>query len=279
MTAAGWIFTKLALADFTPHIFVAMRFILAGLVLYVFCFEAVSALSRKQVIQSVGTGLVLSASFLTWIMAINMTHSVGAGAFIISLTVVVIPLVNRFFFKEHLPRALVIALIPSIIGLALLAIDVDGAAMLSLDSALFALSTLGFALHVVLTGRFAQTIPALPLTAIQLFVVGAMALIVSVIIGAESWQIADTHSAWMWLLLSALVATSLRFWMQTKALAHVHSNNAALIFLLEPIWTALFGMIWLDERFGTQELVGCLLISSGLLIYRGPVLIRVLKRS
>lgn len=277
VTAAGWIFTKLALADFSPHVFVAIRFGLAGLLLYLFCFRAVAALTGRQVLQAAGTGLVLSASFLTWILAINLTESVGTGAFIISLTVVVIPLINRVVFNDALSPLLLFALAPSIGGLALLAFDFNSGLVLSTDSLLFALSTLGFASHVVLTGRFAKQIPALPLTAIQLLLVGMLAAIASLSFGGESWQIGFSTSAWMWLLLSAFVATSLRFWLQTMALTHVHSNSAALIFLLEPIWTSVFGMIWLNERFGTQELVGCLLISSGLLIYRGPMLLKFIR--
>ena len=79
------------------------------------------------------------------------------------------------------------------------------------------------------------------------------------------------------LLCSAFIATSLRFALQTKALAKLDANNAAMVFILEPVWTAILGAWFLSERMTNYQLLGCVLIFCAILVYRLPLLLKLLK--
>ncbi|MFC6669367.1 EamA family transporter [Marinobacterium aestuariivivens] len=46
------------------------------------------------------------------------------------------------------------------------------------------------------------------------------------------------------------------------------ASHAAIILTLEPVWTAILGVFWLDERMGALQLAGCTLIFLALLINR-----------
>lgn len=278
IASAGWLFTKLALMDFTPYLFLSIRFLLASAVLFLLCKSDLFRLSREQTKRAFATGCLLGISMLSWILAVASAESIGQGAFIISLTIVFVPPINYLLFKELIPHTLIVALIPATIGLAMLSINFDGSStanLVSKSNMLFLLSTLGFAVHIVLTGKYAKSIATMPLTTIQLFCVGVIAAVAGLL--TESIPAEIPASAWGWLLLSALIATSLRFSLQTKVLEKVSINNAAILMLLEPIWTTVLGAYFLGERMTLQQLSGCGLILFALLVYRGPVLAQLWK--
>lgn len=89
---------------------------------------------------------------------------------------------------------------------------------------------------------------------------------------ADFWLLLVTVLAW--LLASALIATCLRFWLQIKAQGLANVSHAAVIMTLEPVWTALFGLIWFAQYLSLLQLLGCLLIFSALLISRWRLLLR-----
>lgn len=232
------------------------------------------ALSKRQLIKGLGTGALLGGALLLWILAVDQTDNIGEGAFIVSLAVVFVPLIARALYGTKITFILLMALIPAVLGLALLALQVSSTGSLSFQfekaHAYFLLSTIGFALHVVLTGRYAQGIPYMPLTALQLCAIGFVASLAA--FATESWSSDLSAMAWIWLLLSAFIATSLRFALQTKALATLEPNHAAMVFILEPVWTAILGAWFLGERMHENQLLGCVLIFCAILVYRFPMI-------
>jgi drug/metabolite transporter (DMT)-like permease len=75
-------------------------------------------------------------------------------------------------------------------------------------------------------------------------------------------------SIWGWFAASALLATSLRYVMQTLGQKGCNPGNAALIMLLEPIWTVILSIVWYGEQLSTNKMIGCGLILLALVFYR-----------
>jgi len=280
VAGAGWVFTKSALIEFPPHIFLAIRFSLAAFILAFLCWPALKQITKIQFYRAFGTGMLLGLTLLLWIVALDQSDSIGEGAFIVSLTVVFVPLIGRLFFGDQLTISLLLALLPAISGLALLSLQVteDQSFSFSFERShvYFVLSTIGFALHVILTSRYGQKIPAMPLATVQLAAIGSVAFISAIM--TESWP-AEIHAiSWFWLLCSAVIATSLRFALQTKALIHLNPSHATMIFMLEPVWVAMLGALFLTERMSENQMLGCVLIFSALIVYRAPAFLTFWRR-
>lgn len=274
IAAAGWVFTKSALAEFSPYIFLALRFSLAGLVIVILSWHDLIRLNKDQLVKGLSTGLLLGGALLLWIIAVDQTDNIGEGAFIVSLAVVFVPIIARIFFGTKITPILLLSLVPAVMGLALLSLSAgeDGGLAFEFKEShvYFLLSTFGFALHVILTGRYGQGIPYMPLTALQLIAIGFVASVAALF--TETWTSELSSMAWVWLLCSAFIATSLRFALQTKALAKLDPNHAAMVFVLEPVWTAILGAWFLNERMTDTQLIGCGLIFCAILVYRYPLI-------
>jgi drug/metabolite transporter (DMT)-like permease len=65
-----------------------------------------------------------------------------------------------------------------------------------------------------------------------------------------------------------LIGTAARFLLQTYAQGLTTPSHAAVIMILEPIWTALIAAAWFNERMSELQLIGCSMIFAALIINR-----------
>lgn len=96
---------------------------------------------------------------------------------------------------------------------------------------------------------------------------GTASLIISVF--TESWPSSISFITLIWLIVSIFIATILRFALQFVGQKYVPVSNAAIIMILEPVFTTLAGVIVYLEPMPWTKWIGCFLILISLLSYRG----------
>ncbi len=264
LAAMGWMFSHEALHEMPPLGFIGVRFLLAGLLVGSLGWYQVCRLSLQDWRRAGATGGVMGLAMLCWILGLSNASQLGVGAFISSLSVVLVPVLGWLFFRQQPTASTWVALLVATLGLGSLSLE-SGASFARSDG-YFAAAAVILALHFNLNSRYALRIPPVALTGIQLGVVGLMALLVSGL--SESWTVSLSWRGVGWLLASILIATSLRFFLQIKAQGMASASHAAIIMTLEPVWTALLAMLWLNEQMSLQQLIGCSLIFLSLLINR-----------
>ncbi len=91
----------------------------------------------------------------------------------------------------------------------------------------------------------------------------------------EQWPEAGvSHGIWGWFAASVLIATTLRYWLLTHALSKMTTAHAALMMLLEPVWTLLLSTLFYNEPLGSAKLAGAGLVLGALVLYQLPLLLR-----
>ncbi|KXF81095.1 DMT family transporter [Enterovibrio coralii] len=275
LAAWGWIFSKEAIQGLPPFGFVGLRFLVASLCLLPFCFSKIKKVDKGDLIRASGVGSLLSCALLFWIYAMSVSTSLGEGAFIMSLSMLIVPLVAWVLFKQAPQRIFWISMPIAVCGLAMLSLGGVGW-QLSPSQIWFLLAAVFLALHFNVNSRYAQRIPALVLTCVQLFSVGVIASIASLL--KETWPASIPMEIWVWFALSVLVATSLRYLMQTLGQKGASPANAAIIMILEPVWTVVLSVVWYHEAMPAHKIMGCALILASLLIYRGAQPLRMWLR-
>jgi len=264
LAAMGWIFSHEALNELPPLGFIGIRFLLAGLLVGALGWQQVRRLPQRAWRRAAATGVVMGVSMLCWILGLSTAAQLGVGAFITSLSVVLVPVLGWLFFRQKPTTSTWLALLVAVLGLGSLSLE-TGLSFAASDG-YFAAAAVMLALHFNLNSRYARSIPPVALTGIQLGIVGLIALLASGL--TESWDRSVSWEGIGWLLASILIATSLRFFLQIKAQGMASASHAAIIMTLEPVWTALLAVLWLDEQMSAQQLIGCSLIFLSLLINR-----------
>lgn len=271
--ALGWLLTSFGLQILPPYQFLALRFLIAGTILSFFVHPSLKTLTGQQCWRSFVVGVVLGVTLLFWVMGVAYTRHIGAGAFIASLSVIFVPIIGRLFFAEKVSIYLVLALIPALLGLALL----NSIGSPELSQLLFLMCACGLGLHINLLGLYAKNTPLIPLTIIQLITVGLVGLCAAIVVKDWLWPI--PWQGWLWILASALIPTTVRHVLQTRAMQQLTANHVSIIFTAEPVWTALLALWLLDEYMSGKQWLGCALIFSALLIYRVVPIVKSLRQT
>lgn len=294
LAAISWMFSKEAVMLMPPLLFLALRFLLAGLLLGVLALPMLGSLTREQVFQAIRVGLVFAAGMSCWIMGLQFGSHVGVGAFLTSLGVVLVPVFGKLVFRESPPASTWVALPVAVCGLALLSLGGKSLAGGFDAGQLFYVAAAAiFAIYFTLNTRAAnhrqvtdasgqakqlERVPALALTAMVMLTVGSATSLLS--FALEPWQPTLSHFspaiAW-WIFLSAVVGSAARFLLQTYAQSLSTNSHGVVIMVVEPVWTALFAAMWFGETMQAIQLAGCALIFAALLISRARALQRALR--
>lgn len=271
LAAAGWLFSKEAIRELPPAAFIGSRFLLAALLLLPLAWLREPPPTQAQLVRASGCGTLLGASLLLWVTAISQSDALGSGAFIMSVATLMAPLAAWGAFRAKPGRHYWLTLPIAIAGLLLLSSSTHWGVSLSLFWFLAAATTLGIQLAV--HRHFAQSIAPTWLTCIQLAMTGLLGTLLSLL--TEQWPEAGvSHGIWGWFAASVLIATTLRYWLLTHALSKMTTAHAALMMLLEPVWTLLLSTLFYSEPLGGAKLAGAGLVLGALVLYQLPLLLR-----
>jgi drug/metabolite transporter (DMT)-like permease len=279
---ATFVVVQNAISFLEPLTFNAVRFTIAAilLALWLLLFE------RKQLkslnYKLVGAGLILG--FWLFIgygfQTLGLVYtSSSKAAFITGLSVVMVPLFTIFLLRKRLSLNAYIGVITATVGLYLLTMtDVSG---LNLGDGLVFICAIGFALQILLTGKYTSQYPTLLLTVIQITTVAVLSAISSLLF--ENWtqafkpSVLFTSEVALALVITAVFATAIAYLIQTNFQKYTTPTRVALIFAMEPVFAAITGYMWAGDRLSISAMLGCLLIFAGMIFAEIPTNRRLLK--
>ncbi|EEZ81267.1 putative permease [Vibrio alginolyticus 40B] len=167
IAALGWIFSKETIQGLPPFGFIGARFTIASLCLLPLCYRPLLKANLKDVLSAGGVGLLLGSAVMTWIYAISISDTLGEGAFIMSLSMLFVPIVAWVMFRQRPQRIFWLSLPIAVLGLACLSLV--GGWKQSASQLWFLGAALVLALHFNVNSKYSQKLPVLLLTCVQLF--------------------------------------------------------------------------------------------------------------
>ncbi|MFV8826075.1 DMT family transporter [Thauera sp. WH-2] len=264
IAAAGWIFSKEALVGLPPLLFIGLRFAIAGLVLGAFSVPQLRTFDAHGLRSGLLVGALFAAGMVLWILGLSHARHLGEAAFISSLGIVAVPVLARVFFGDRPPASTWFALPPALAGFACLSLD--GGFRVEPGQWFFLAAAMVFALLFNVNSHIVRKVPVRALSTVQMLVVGVLVLPPALML--EQWPLQWTLPMLGWLLASAVVATTLRFMLQLRGQSLTTPSHAALILMLEPVWTAIAAAWWYAETMSALQLLGCGLIFLALVASR-----------
>ncbi|HBO37984.1 MAG TPA: EamA family transporter [Pasteurellaceae bacterium] len=263
--ASGWFLSKYSMQELPPMGFLGLRFSLAFILFLPLSYSQLRSLDKLQLVRAGTVGVAYTVNIVLWLLGLINSVHLGEGAFLVSLAMLIAPLLSWVLFKHKPQKLFWISLPIAVAGLYLLSTE-KSAFHFSLGNFIFLCSSLFAALYFVLNSHFARNIPVLSLTTIQLGVVGVCCGIYSCAV--ENWPSTISAGVWWWFGGSVVLATNIRVLLQTIGQKNCNIGSAAIIMVLEPVWTLFLSVLILGEVLTGQKLLGCLLILSALVIYR-----------
>ena len=254
-----FVIVKGALLDASPFPFLAIRFILAGLLMWLVMGHG--RLDRQALLPSLVLGILLFAgyAFQTW----GLTSTTPSkSAFITGVSVILVPLIS-LFHGYRLRGANLGGAGLGLLGLYFLVLP-SGLGAVNRGDLLTLFGAISFAVHIMLVGAYTRRFSFQHLAPGQILVVGIVATL-AVPIG-PAWVVHWTGRLIFALAVTAIFATGFAFGVQVWAQQYTPPAHTALIFALEPVFAALTSRLVTGEHLGGKVLVGSGLILAGMVI-------------
>ena len=259
--------TKDALMYIGVFSFIGIRFGLTFLMLLPVLVRDFKQGKNQDWLRALPTGLVLSGIFVCEVSGVLYTSATNA-AVLISLSMILTALAETLINRSRVSASLWLMGMLSCLGVLLLSLHSGFNLSFNLGDGLILLAAVGRAIMVTLTKRLThnRSISMLSLTAIQSLVVMLMAIIVGWGSGESiAWSSLIQPTFWLITLYLVLMCTLFAFFAQNLAISRTSPTRVALLMGSEPLFGALFAMLWLGESLSIIQWLGALLIITSVI--------------
>lgn len=257
---SSYLFMKMGLTNLQEFNLIALRFgiafVLAGLLFYRRMLHS----DWKTIRSAALLGLILFAVFAAVTFGVKTTTTANAG-FLVSLTVIIVPIISSIFARK-IPKGKVIAgVILAIVGIGLMTLN--RALSIGTGDLLCIVAAVCYALHILATGALTKQVDSIALGVWQLGVTAVIALVFSICV--ETPHFPATSAAWVAVMALSILCSGIGFIVQTTAQKFTTPTHTGLIFSLEPIFAAVFAILFVGETLTLRSYVGAGIVLAGVL--------------
>ncbi|MHC4608570.1 MAG: DMT family transporter, partial [Planctomycetota bacterium] len=250
-------------------LFLALRFTTATLLMALVMPKCLKALDRRTVRDGIVMSIPFALGFATQLSGLRTTTPT-LSAFITNLSVVLTPMLGVLFFREKVGRALLLGVVLSLAGLAILTDPFGGG--IGPGEALTLACALLFSVYVHLIDIFTKRSSPQGLTFVvfvctSLFMWATLAVMPDgrVLLAQLPAHLRNIDVVWPALynaVFASVIAINLLHHFQRK----VTPTRAAVIYVSEPVFAAVFAAVIVDEHMTAAKIAGGAVIVLGNLV-------------
>lgn len=265
IVASAWgiayLLMKVGLESIPPYSMIALRFVIAFLVVAVIFFRPLKRTTKRTLLYGAVLGLLLFGIF-AFLMRGLETTTASNGAFLISTAVVLVPIFHALFSRRLPERPIVLGTILTMVGIVLLVLQHSFA--LHSGDVLCLCGAITYTFQILLTDRLARKEDGLLLGIWQLGFTGLYGTIFTLLF--ETPTLPSTSAEWGAILGLALICSAFGFVVQPVAQQYTTPEHTGLLFALEPVSSAFLAFLFLHEVLSGRGYLGAVLVLCGVLL-------------
>lgn len=257
----SYTFMVMGLETMAVYNVVALRCIIAFLAAGIIFYKRIIKVDAKTLKYAAIQGFLLFIVFALSLIGLETTSVSNAG-FILSLTVVLVPIFSSFIEKKLPSKAVSFAIVCTMIGITIL--TTHGSVSFQKGDIVVAIAALCYSIYLLLNSSFTKNVESISYGIYQLGFAGLYALILTFIF--ETPTLPSTPTAWIAIIGLGVICSAFCFVGQTVAQQYTSATHTGLIFSLEPIFAAMFAMMFIGEGITIKLLIGGSFILIGNLV-------------
>lgn len=242
--------------------FLSIRFAIAAAFLFVLAPRAVARLSPEKRRHGLALGVLYGSGQILQTWGLGHTSASMSG-FITGLYVVFTALFAAVLLRHRLHARTWVGVCLAVAGLGVLTlsgVSIGIGELLTLGAALI------YGLHIVGLGAWSTAQDAVGMTIVQLAVVSLIATIAAL---PQGFTLPDRGTDWLSVLYMAVVAGGLAMLAQTWAQAHLPTTPSAIVMSTEPVFAAVFAVMFGGESIALRLVVGGALVVAAMQLADG----------
>ncbi|WP_345415127.1 DMT family transporter [Halioxenophilus aromaticivorans] len=258
LAAIGWLFSKLAMADFDPLLFMALRFIGAAVIFTPLNLRTLGTTNHQTTFAPALVGVVLGVQTSVWAYALAHTNNLGTAGFISCLGPILAAPLASIFKLSGLTRRYLFSLALATAGLVAIFLPKGNGENLTAYDTLFIVSSLLFAIHLNVNHLLIKRWHSSRYDALQMLAAGVTCAGGSLLLNARvgTWSV----NIILYLGLSIILCTALRFKLLNLAQHRAPNVNPTLALTLEPVFVAIFAAVLLNQSLSYLQFFGAAII-------------------
>lgn len=259
----SYYFTIVCLDELDVLTLNAFRFLSAFAILGAVYFRRLRALSRETLRWGAVVGAVLVVVYIGATYGVKYTSLSNAG-FISCLAVVITPLLELLLYRKKPERRVSAALLLCTLGLALLTLGGDF--RFAVGDAICLICSVSYAVDIIITDRAVARpeVDPIGMSVVEIGVTGALFLLLAAVF--EQPRLPRSAAVWGAALFLGLFCSGIAFVIQTTQQKHSSPARVALIFTLEPLFSAIVAYVLAGERLHPRAYLGAALMLFSLVL-------------
>ena len=260
--STAMLFSKLILQTVSPFSLLAIRFLLAFLLLLLIVHRQMRAVSASTLKKGLTLGVVFTGVMTLEMYGLRAT-SASVTSFLENSAVVLVPLLHAVLIRKMPSGRILCGSVTALIGVGLLTLysannQFGFGVLFCLGAACL------YSIAILLTGSYSQTEDPLQLGILQVGCIGVCSLLLALVTGSFSFIMTPIN--YFYVLILAVVCSGFGFTLQPVAQKNVEVDTAGMFCALNPLSCTLLGILVLHEDYTIVSIAGCLLILLGVIL-------------
>jgi drug/metabolite transporter (DMT)-like permease len=239
--------------------FLALRFAIASVALFLLAPKALGRLSRPARRHAVALGLLYGVAQILQTAGLEHTPASVSG-FITGMYVVCTPLFAALLLRQRITMVTAAGVALAMVGLGVLTLS---GFSIGTGELLTLLAAILYALHIVGLGAWSNRGDAMGMTIVQLVVITLVCFVAAV---PHGFVLPASPHDWVVVVYMAVFAGALALAAQTWAQSHLPPTSSAIIMSMEPVFAAFFAVLLGGESLTLRMGLGGGLVLSAMLV-------------
>lgn len=223
------------------------------------------AVTRQELKTLLSLGVLFAASSITYYQSFRFMDA-GIASTILFVYPVMVAIIMAAFFKEKITLATVSSIILALVGIGLLYKGGEGATLSLIGVSLVMISSLTYAVYIVVVNQSSIRMSSLKLTFYVLLFCMLCLLGYSFTSPDLYLQLPPSPRAWFYACWLGLVPTVLSLVLMTIAVHEVGATPTAIMGALEPLTAVAIGVIVFGELLLPRLVIGIMLILLAVMV-------------
>lgn len=254
--ASAYLFVKQIVDTFSPYYLLAFRFMTAAVMMLLIFAKRLKKVNRGLLISGGLMGTAMFFVFLTFTVGLKYTTA-SRSSFIVAAYIIVLPFAYMVIRRRMPKKQEFLAAAVCMAGIAL--ILAGGSGSLNKGDIITCFCAVSYAVHIVLTGKFAkEQDDGILLNVIQITTVAILATAVALCV--EPFPKAVTGAQAGSILYLAVMSTIIPNFLNIFGQKHVKTTTSGIILSFESVFATLMAICFLGDKINIQFFIGGVLV-------------------
>ena len=254
----------------------AIRFILAALIMLAIAGKRLKKMDRHTLKGSILMGLFLAVAYIVQTYGLVYTTP-GKNAFLTATYCVLVPFMAWGIYKRKPGKSNVIAALLCVTGIGFVSLS-SGFGGMNIGDTLTLLSGVFYAMQIIMMEHYVDGGDSLSISAVEFAAAAVLCLAGALVFEPAPHNIPT--DAWFTLAYLSIMCTAVCFFLQAWGMKYTPSSTAAVIMTLEAVFGVIFSLILGQEQLTGRLCLGFVLIFISVLLNEaGDELVKRIKKS